>query len=579
MSLVDNRTQLQDCEAAADVSGDTTAAPTTLGSIVGTVIEGSNCIEFQMADAQEVLLFDQDAGGSTFSVDMSDMTIYMAIKYNLGELFGNIGGLIAFGDGADGAGGDIVGYAVNGADVAGFPYEFLYGIMKLDVSVVVASPGTEDVDYYIYQGTLETDLDHTAVLQIGYGSKGLVKAVSSAKNAWCDGIYYIANDSIALSIIGGSSGTPETMVDVAADDVTAGMAMINNPKGTEYGFFAPTEWGAATGDTYFTSDGEQWYFIGDNQGGHAIGATHFPMRLLGGTGTNSWVLTSTVMVNTGTRSQVDLSHASFNTATMEGCSMIGFDTIELPGGTTKTVLSTIFANCNTVTNNGGSMDGCTILDSIVDADTGSLVYNEAADPDGTLDNITFEMGANDHHAIDFGTAVDSSLTSITLRGCAFNGFGAVDDANASTVRFLATTGSLTLNLIDCTVDGISPVASGGSQNFSVDDAAGITVTVVVAPVTLLMTVTDRADDLPIENVQTSIHLADSPFTELMNEDTTASGIASESYAGSTPVDIVWKTRKSDDLDDPRYFAQSGKGEITTGGFTQAVLMEENTIIP
>jgi hypothetical protein len=65
----------------------------------------------------------------------------------------------------------------------------------------------------------------------------------------------------------------------------------------------------------------------------------------------------------------------------------------------------------------------------------------------------------------------------------------------------------------------------------------------------------------------------------MNEDTTASGIASESYAGSTPVDIVWKTRKSDDLDNPRYFAQSGKGEITTGGFTQAVLLEENTILP
>ena len=189
------------------------------------------------------------------------------------------------------------------------------------------------------------------------------------------------------------------------------------------------------------------------------------------------------------------------------------------------------------------------------------------------------MGAVDHHAIDFGTNFDSTLVSVTLRGCNFNGFGAVDDANASTLRFLATTGSPTLNLIDCTVDGVSPVASGGSQNFSVDDAAGMTVTVVVAPVTLLLTVTDRADDLPIQNVQTSIHLADSPFTELMTEDTTASGIASESHAGSTPVDIVWKTRKSDDLDNPRYFAQSGKGEITTAGFTQSVLLEENTILP
>jgi hypothetical protein len=65
----------------------------------------------------------------------------------------------------------------------------------------------------------------------------------------------------------------------------------------------------------------------------------------------------------------------------------------------------------------------------------------------------------------------------------------------------------------------------------------------------------------------------------MNEDTTAGGLASESYAGSTPVDIVWKTRKSDELDDPRYFAQSGLGEITSDGFTLAVLMKENIIIP
>jgi hypothetical protein len=193
--------------------------------------------------------------------------------------------------------------------------------------------------------------------------------------------------------------------------------------------------------------------------------------------------------------------------------------------------------------------------------------------------MTISSGGNSHHAIDFGTLVDSSLVSITLRGIDFTGFGAVDDANASTVRFLATTGSLTLNLIDCTVDGVSPVASGGGQNFSVDDAAGITVTVVVAPVTLLISLTDAATSLPIQNVQTSIHLADSPFTELMNEDSTASGIASESYAGATPVDIVWRARKSDDLDTPRYFAQSGLGEVTTAGFTLSVLLEENTIIP
>ena len=242
--------------------------------------------------------------------------------------------------------------------------------------------------------------------------------------------------------------------------------------------------------------------------------------------------------------------------------------VDWQGGTVK--------NSGQIDASDSIFKGMDVLNPIVVADLGAILWDSSADPDGNLDDCLIEMGATSHHAIDFSTAVTGD---ITLRGINFNGFGSTDDANDSTVRFLATTGALTLNLIDCTVDGVSPVASGGGKNFSVDDAAGMTVTVVVAPVTLLMTVTDRADDLPIQNVQTSIHLADSPFTELMNEDTTASGIASESYAGATPVDIVWKTRKSDDLDNPRYFAQSGKGEITTDGFTQAVLLEENTIIP
>ena len=185
------------------------------------------------------------------------------------------------------------------------------------------------------------------------------------------------------------------------------------------------------------------------------------------------------------------------------------------------------------------------------------------------------QGATAHHAIDFGTAVTSD---ITLRSIEFTGFGAVDDANASTVRFLATSGSLTLNLIDCTVDGISPVASGGGQNFSVDDAAGITVTVVVQPVTLTVNVQDKDDLTPIQDAQTSIQLLDSPFTQLMNEDTTAGGVATESYSGSTPVDVVVKVRKSEDTDNPRYLPESQIAEITSSGLTLTISLEQSPFL-
>ena len=78
--------------------------------------------------------------------------------------------------------------------------------------------------------------------------------------------------------------------------------------------------------------------------------------------------------------------------------------------------------------------------------------------------------------------------------------------------------------------------------------------------------------------QVSIYLLDSPFTELMNEDTLASGLASESYTGTTPIDIKWRVRKSETTDVPRYLPKSDTGQISTDGFTLTVNMIENPIL-
>jgi hypothetical protein len=580
---VDNRTDINDCEDD-NVNFSTTGGALGTNTAAGNYIEGAASVQMLHSNVYDHTYTVDDSGGTTLAIDMSDVTYYILVKANGWSTYSVAAQNLVLGDGTD-----EIGYATGGSDAPGIPLQKQFATLKLDCSDAAANPGAADVGHHVYAG-VEANLDFANISLVGYGTLHSAKAQGNVANTWIDAMCYIANDSYALTINGGTVGTPETMADVVSDDeggLLTGLGyggLVSNPLASLFYFAGPTEWGnvGSLADSYFTAEGEQWYWVGDNQGGRAVGDTHFPFRVIGhADDTNSFVLNSVVIVNTGTRAQFDMSGVDIDICTLDGCSLIGLDTIALPDSTITTGFTTncIFSNCEQITNNGQDMDGCTILDSIVAADVGALLYNEASDPDGTLDNLTIESGAAAHHAIDFGTAVDSTLTSITLRGIAFNGFGAVDDANASTVRFLATTGSLTLNLIDCTVDGVSPVASGGSQNFSVDDAAGMTVTVVVAPVTLLMIVTDRADDLAVQDVQTSIHLADSPFTELMNEDTTASGIASESYAGSTPVDIVWKTRKSDDLDNPRYFAQSGKGEITTAGFTQAVLLEENTIIP
>lgn len=163
-----------------------------------------------------------------------------------------------------------------------------------------------------------------------------------------------------------------------------------------------------------------------------------------------------------------------------GCTFTDMNTFIF--GSNSSVIDTTFIRCGLITGGGGIFNGSSILTSTVAVDVGAFLYNETVDPDGEMDNMTFSKGTNAHHAIDFGTAVTAN---ITLRGCEFTGFGSTGDSNDSTVRFL-TTGSLTLSLIGCTVNG----AAASTGNFSVDDAAGTGVTLSISPVTVTVTTKD-----------------------------------------------------------------------------------------
>jgi len=78
----------------------------------------------------------------------------------------------------------------------------------------------------------------------------------------------------------------------------------------------------------------------------------------------------------------------------------------------------------------------------------------------------------------------------------------------------------------------------------------------------------------IENAQCAIYkLSDN--SQIMNKDTLATGIASDIYIGSAPVNIYWRVRKSS-TPDTKYVPQSGNGEITVSGFSVAVTLVEDT---
>ena len=177
------------------------------------------------------------------------------------------------------------------------------------------------------------------------------------------------------------------------------------------------------------------------------------------------------IIVTGTSGTLDFTGRSF----------AGMRTIELT--------SAVTAN-NCVISNSGVVDatsagtvsadlvGTSVLTSSAATNTSALLYDVNSDPDGELDNMVFSKGTNDHHAIEFGTNIPSS---ITLRGIDFTGFNASTDVNASTFHFKDTVGTITVNLVGCTSD----VALTNSYRTD-----GATIDIIEDPVTTKLIVKD-----------------------------------------------------------------------------------------
>jgi hypothetical protein len=99
-------------------------------------------------------------------------------------------------------------------------------------------------------------------------------------------------------------------------------------------------------------------------------------------------------------------------------------------------------------------------------------------------------------------------------------------------------------------------------------------TVIQGSVTVKITVSDAAGD-PIETAQTSVYLT-SNDSEILNDDTNASGVLEGSYAGSTPAACYIRVRKSS-TGDTKYIPFSASGTIQSStGINLAVTLIEDT---
>ena len=561
MALTDNRTQLNDCEDDTQTFV-TSGAQIGTSTLAGQFIEGSASIQSQHSNTYDDTYTSGDSAGNTFNLGAAgaDTTIYLGVKDNLMNTIANAGGMIVVGDGTD-----RIGYTVGGSDAVGLPYKNQYIFFKLDTSDAAASPGTADTDHHVFAGT-EANLNFSAITIVGFGSLHNAKAQGNVPNVFIDNIRYIANDSYAASITGGTVGTPEGMADVVGDDETVGAGMFANPNAKQYIIFAPTEWGDdGTADSYFEGTDEQWYFVGDNSGSRAVGATHFPMRVVGNaTGTNSFELTNCVLINTGQRAEFDFSDANVDILNLTGVTMTDFGAITFPGNSaTKDLVRMIFNNC-----------GIVYFD---DLDVDRAIFNGAFDSNGA---VLWDENS------DVTKQVSTSFTSdgtghgiyINLTG---DGPGAggkftfnVDQIEVS--GYQATSGGSTGNtffLVDNNNDNdVEIVITNGSGNFAYEKAAGYTGTVTITQaVTVQLTALDESDNTAIENCRAFLETTPGGVDIIApGTRTNASGVVSAQYSGTTPVNVTGYLAKGSES--PTYKRKPVTGTVTSTGFDQTITL-------
>ncbi len=176
------------------------------------------------------------------------------------------------------------------------------------------------------------------------------------------------------------------------------------------------------------------------------------------------------IIVTGTSGVVDFSGRAFD----------GMRALDFTTGVTAN--DCVITNSGSVGALGADLVGASILTPAVAANTSGLIWNVNTEPDGLLDDMTFtKTSGTAHHAIEFGTAI-ADAASFTLRGCAFGtDFSGTEDGSTGdeTFHFLDTTGSITINLVNC------------SGNFGYR-TEGVGVTIVADPVMATITVQDTA---------------------------------------------------------------------------------------
>jgi hypothetical protein len=248
------------------------------------------------------------------------------------------------------------------------------------------------------------------------------------------------------------------------------------------------------------------------------------------------------------------------TVSLTTCAFQDMGTFTFDSNTTADTCT--WTRCLQIDPGGGDLSFSSVLESAVtgggSAAGGALLWNDSGDPNTKLNDMTFTKGAGSHHAIEFGT---SAPTTINFTNLTVSGFSASNQQTTSVLYFPDTGSDITWNVAH----------TGTSGTLSYYKARSGDTVNVTSSVPVVITVKDTDGNL-LDNVQTAVYKT-SDRTQIMNEDT-VSGVASENYTGSTPVEVEVRCRKASS-GATVYKNYSSKQTIGTSGLTLTVTMVED----
>jgi hypothetical protein len=246
---------------------------------------------------------------------------------------------------------------------------------------------------------------------------------------------------------------------------------------------------------------------------------------------------------------------------LDNCSFQDMGTFTFDSNTVA--VDCTWTRCLQIDPGGGDLSFASILESAVtgggSAGGGALLWNEATDPNTYINDSVFTKGAGSHHAIEFGT---SAPTTINLTNMTFTGFNASDQQTDSVLYFPDTGSDVTWTVAHTgTTGAITYYKARTGDTVNISSSVVVTVNVV------------DTDGNDVNGARVGVYKT-SDRTEIINEDT-VSGVATENYTGSTPVQVEVRARKASSADSPKYKNYSSIQTIGVSGLTMTVTLVED----